>query len=159
MKKILLSILLLAATALPSLAGQQPDTRLNGGTNVCAAAVTNIYRGATGQTLFALNQTTDCTFEFSYTCTNANAMTAGAGATYTLDGGINGTGTDIWVTNALIFFVPNNGNAITNPHAILTNLTKAQMWPFYRIGEIRNTNISGTNFTALKVRAFTKTGL
>lgn len=156
MKKIFLA-LTVAVLAFSASAALQPDTLLNGGTNTCASATTNSYHG-TGA-IIDNSKTTDTVFEFSFTCTNASAMTAGAGATFTVDGAINGTHSDIWITNALAFFVPNNGNTVTNPHAIVTNLLKTQDFIAYRIGEVRNTNISGTNFSALKFRAFTKTGL
>jgi hypothetical protein len=158
MKRIL-TILMLAGVALAVVpqakAGLQTDTILNGGTNVVISATTNTYRGTSGNVIFIADKTTDVIFEFSATTTNANALTAGATTTFTLDAAANASHSDLWVTNALIFNVVNLGAA--NKVAVtLTNLPKTQLWPYYRVGEAWNTNLSGTNWTGLKVRAFTK---
>ena len=154
MKKLLISLLTLVA-ALTASAGLQPDGTLNGGTNTCLGPATNQYAG----TIFNCNNSSQVTFEFSFICTNASAMTAGAGAFFTLDGAINGTTSDLWQSNTLTFFVPNNGNS-SNASVLVTNV--GAPFPFYRVGQVRNTNqtsSSTTNFTGLKVRCFTKSGI
>lgn len=158
MKKIIFAILTMAALAMDARAGVQSDTILNGGTNFVASATTNTYRATSGNLIFDASKSTEVIFEFSATTTNANALTANATTTFTLDGALNASHSDTWSTNALIFNVVNLGAA--NKVAVtLTNLPAGQRWPFYRVGEAWNTNASGTNWTALKVRAFTKTGI
>lgn len=142
-----------ALIALPIFAGLQPDGTLNGGTNTVPVAVTNQYRG----TIFNAPKSGQVTFEFSFVCTNANAMKVGDGPTFTLDVGVNPSNTDLWQSNALKFVVPNAG--VSNTATLLTNLPAGQVYPYYRVGQIWNTNVSGTNFTGVKVRCFTKDGI
>lgn len=157
-QKIFCAFTLLMALALNSEAGLQSDGILNGGTNVVASATTNTYRATAGNLIFDASKSTEVTFEFSATTTNAAALTAGATTTFTLDGAVNASHSDLWFTNILAVNVVNLGGA--NKVAVtLTNLPSSQRFPFYRIGEVWNTNVSGTNWTGLKVRAMTKTGI
>jgi len=150
--RILVLIAALAATAISAKADNlQPDGTLNGGTNYCAAATTNTYRG-TG-TIFDASKAGSVIVEFQFSCTNANAMKAGDGPTVTFDGGMNGTQSDRWVTNAIKVVPTAVGPSGTS--VLVSNLTAAQIFPFYRVGEVWNTNVSGTNFNALKARVFT----
>ena len=138
------------ATAFTSNAGLQPDQVLTGGTNNVLANSTNTYK----TTIFDLSKTTDATFEFTFNCGAAST------ANYTIAfdacvNGVNGT-PDRWLTNALMWQIAGNGVA-TNTY--LTNLTKAQMYPAYRVSTIWNTNASTPAISNLLFRVFTKTGI
>jgi hypothetical protein len=152
----LIAAALLAVTApFKARANVQPHDILNGGTNVVVSATTNTYSG-TGL-IFDCSKSTDITFEFSFTCTNANKMKVGDGCTVTLDGAINPTHTDLWASNAISVTVPNNGSGVIAVG--LTNLPAGLRYPFWRVGQVWNTNVSGTNLSSLKVRCHTKNGM
>lgn len=151
--KTILSILILAAAVLTATAGLQPDGTLNGGTNVVTSLTTNQYQG----TIFVCNQTTDVTFEFTWNPTNTTAMAPQAGATFTLDAGLNAANSDTWKSNVVTLWVGNVG--LSNAATGLTNLAAGLKYPFFRVGQVQNTNGSGTNITQVKVRCFTKSGI
>lgn len=154
MKYLVLFLVTLASLARAEL---QPHGILNGGTNTIPVATTNYY-GNSSSNIFICNQSSDITFEFSFTCTNANAIKVGDGPTFILDGAIDSRAASvIWQTNVLQIVVPNRG--VSNVGSIMTNLPSGLRYPFYRVGQTWNTNISGTNFTGVKVRCFTKTGI
>jgi len=153
MKKFLFTILAVGSL-LTANAALTTDSILNGGTNTIPVATTNVYGGGT---IFNCQNSSEITFEFSFTCTNANAMKAGDGPTFSLDAAVNGSASDIWKSNILFVVVPNVGSS--NTASILTNLPPGLRYPFYRVGQGWNTNVSGTNFTGVKVRCNTKNGI
>lgn len=147
MKRTVFSLIAVAAVfmALPAMAGLQPDGTLNGGTNNVAANTTNTYAG----TVFDCSKTTDPNFEISFACTGSST------ATYTVafDASMN---QDRWVTNALLIYKAGNGTATVTA---ITNLSAGARFPFYRVGQIWNTNASSPALTNAAVRVHTKTGL
>lgn len=146
----LLIIAALLAASFTAKAGLQPDLVLTGGTNNVLANSTNTYK----TTIYDLSKTTDATFSLTFNCGAAST----ANYTIAFDAAVNGVnGTpDRWVTNALMWQITGNGVA-TNTS--LTNLTKAQMYPAYRVSTIWNTNATTPAISNLLFQVFTKTGI
>lgn len=145
MFKTLLLTAMIAATAISASAGLQPDGTLNAGTNNVAAAITNTYAG----TVFDLTKTTDAIFEFSFACNGASTATY----TMTFDASLN---QDRWITNAMFMYATANGTATAT---VMTNLSAGARFPFYRVGQVWNTNGATRAITNIAARVFTKTGL
>lgn len=146
----LLVIAALAVASLTANAGLQPDLVMTGGTNNVLANSTNTYK----TTMYDLSKTTDATFSFTFNCGSAST----ANYTITFDAAVNGVnGTpDRWLTNALMWQIAGNGVA-TNTY--ITNLTKPQMYPAYRVNQIWNTNATTPAISNCLFQVFTKTGI
>jgi hypothetical protein len=146
MKKLITIIILACALAVN--AGVQIDPQLTGGTNNVPANTTNTYASQSGS-IFWFGRTTDQTFAFTFNCGAAST------ANYTIgfDGSEDGI---VWKTNALLWMVAGNG---VSTNTFLTNLAVGQRYPFYRVGQIWNTNASTPAISNILVKVFAKDGI
>ena len=149
------ALVLIVMAAFSLRAGLVTDLFLNGDTNAyVATASTNVMRATSTNTVFDLSKEQIVSIQAEFQCTNSSKMKAGDGPTITFDACVNGSQSDHWLTNYLSFVVPTGGGS--NLFGVtLTNLTAAQCYPVVRLGEIWNTNVSGTNFNNVKVRVWT----